>query len=67
VPSPTTFSGIQFVTDEKGYRVGVLIDLKKHGAILEDFWDGLISESRRKEKAIPYEQYRASRQKRRRA
>ena len=54
-------SGIQFVTDEKGRKVGVLIDLKKHGAIWEDFWDGLVSESRRKEKGIPYEQYRASR------
>jgi hypothetical protein len=58
-------SGVQFVTDEKGRKVGVLIDLKKHGAIWEDFWDGLVSESRRKEKGIPYEQYRASRLKRR--
>ena len=57
-------SGIQFVTDEKGRKVAVLIDLKKHGAIWEDFWDGLVSESRRKEKAVPYEQYRASRLKR---
>ena len=24
-------SGIQYVTDEKGRKVGVLIDLKKHG------------------------------------
>jgi len=43
-------SGIQFVTDEKGRKVAVLIDLKKHGAIWEDFWDSLVSESRRKEK-----------------
>jgi hypothetical protein len=57
-------TGIQFVTDDKGHRVAVQIDLKKHGAIWEDFWDGLISESRRKEKSIPYEQYRASRVKR---
>ena len=57
-------SGIQFVTDEKGRKVGVLIDLKKHGAVWEDFWDGLVSESRRKEKAIPYERCRASRLKR---
>lgn len=57
-------SGIQFVTDEKGRKVAVLIDLKKHGAALEDFWDGLISESRRKEKGILYEQYRAGRLKR---
>ena len=56
--------GIQFVTDEKGRKVAVQIDLKKYGAIWEDFWDGLVSESRRKEKSIPYEQYRASRMKR---
>ena len=54
-------TGIQFVTDEKGRRTAVLIDLKKHRAIWEDFWDGLVSESRRKEKGIPYEQYRATR------
>ena len=57
-------SGIQFVTDEKGRKVGVLIGLKKHGAIWEDFWDGLVSEARRKETGIPYQQYRATRLKR---
>jgi hypothetical protein len=54
-------TGIQFVTDEKGRKVAVLIDLKKHNALWEDFWDGRISESRRKEKGIPYEEYRAKR------
>jgi hypothetical protein len=54
-----TMSGIQFVTDEKGRRVGVLIDLKKHGAVWQDFWDGLVSESRRKEKGIPLEKIKA--------
>jgi hypothetical protein len=57
-------TGIQYVTDEKGRKVGVLIDLKKHRAVWEDFWDGLVSESRRKGKGIPYEQYRANRLKR---
>ena len=57
-------TGIQFVTDDKGQRVAVQIDLKKHGAIWADFWDGLVSESRRKEKSIPYAQYRARRLKR---
>lgn len=46
-------TGIQFVTDDKGRKVAVQIDLKKYGSRLEDFWDGLISESRRKEKGIP--------------
>jgi hypothetical protein len=44
-------TGIQFVTDEKGRKT----------AIWEDFWDGLVAESRLKEKAIPYEQYRVQR------
>ena len=52
-------TGIQFLTDEKGRKVSVLIDLKKHGAALEDFWDGLISESRRKEKGIPLAKIKA--------
>ena len=52
---------IQFVVDEKGRKVAIQIDLKMHGAKLEEFFDGLISESRRKEKGIPYEQYRARR------
>jgi hypothetical protein len=60
-------SGIRFVTDEKGCKIAVLIDLKKHGAIWEDFWDGLVSESSRKEKGIPYEQHREARLKRRRS
>jgi len=52
-------TGIQFVTDDRGRKVAVLIDLKKHGARLQDFWDGLISESRRKEKGIPLEKIKA--------
>jgi hypothetical protein len=59
-------TGIQFVTDEQGRRVAVQIDLRKHRTLWEDFWDGLVSEARRKEKSIPYQQYRAKRLKRRR-
>jgi hypothetical protein len=53
--------GIRFVTDDKGRKTAVLIDLKRHGELWEDFWDGLVSESRRMEKSIPYEEYRANR------
>jgi hypothetical protein len=53
--------GIQFITDEAGRRTAAVIDLKKHKALWEDFWDALVSESRRKEKGIPYQEYRASR------
>ena len=49
------------LTDDKGRKTAVLIDLKKHGEPWEDFWDGLVSESRRKEKSVPYQEYRANR------
>ena len=52
-------TGIQFLTDAKGRRVAVQIDLKKYGAKLEDFGDGLISDSRRKERGIPFDQIKA--------
>ena len=55
-------TGIHFVTDEKGRKVAVQIDLKKYGALWEDFRDGLVAESR--EQGIPYEQYRSNRLKR---
>lgn len=52
-------TGIQFLTDEKGQKVAVQIDLRKHRAIWEDFYDGLVSEQRRKEKGIPLETVKA--------
>jgi hypothetical protein len=33
--------GIQYVTNEKGERVAVQIDLKKFGEAWEDFYDNL--------------------------
>lgn len=59
-------TGIRFVTEDKGRKVAVQIDLKKYGALWEDFWDGVVSESRGKEKGVPYEEYRAKRLKQRR-
>jgi hypothetical protein len=52
-------NGIQFITDDKGRKTAVVLDLKKYGAAWEDFWDGFISESRRKEKGIPFEKVKA--------
>lgn len=57
-------TGINYVMDEKGRKVAVQIDLKKYGSLWEDFWDGVVAESRRKEKSVSYEQYRTSRMKR---
>jgi hypothetical protein len=52
-------TGIQFLTDEKGRKVAVQIDLRKHRALWEDFYDGLVSEQRRNEKSIPFEAVKA--------
>jgi hypothetical protein len=52
-------TAIQFPTDEKGRRVAVQIDLRKHGALWQDFYDGMVSERRRKEKGVPLETVKA--------
>ena len=41
--------GIQFVTDAKGRRIAVILDLKIHGALWEDFHDSLLVQQRRRE------------------
>jgi len=38
--------GIQFVTDEKGQKVAVQINLKKFGNLWEDFYDDLLFQKR---------------------
>jgi hypothetical protein len=52
-------NGIQFVTDEKGHKVAVQIDLKRHKALWEDIEDVLVSRARRHEKGIPLAQVKA--------
>ena len=41
--------GINYVTNEEGKRVAVMIDLKKYGELWEDFYDGLTAKKREKE------------------
>lgn len=41
--------GIRYVVDGKGTAKAVLIDLKKHGRLWEDFHDLLVSKARRTE------------------
>jgi len=53
-------TGIQYVTDKKGRKVAVQIDLKKHRELWEDIEDVLVSRSRRNEKRIPLEKVKAS-------
>jgi hypothetical protein len=52
-------TGIQYVTDEKGRKVAVQIDLTKHRALWEDIQDVLVSRLRRHEKRIPLDKVKA--------
>jgi len=38
--------GIQYVTDDKGHKIAVQINLKKFGEIWEDFFDNLLARQR---------------------
>ena len=53
-------TGIQFVTDEKGRKIAVQIDLKKYKDLWEDIEDVLVSRSRRHEKRIPLNRVKAN-------
>ncbi|MBI4284608.1 MAG: hypothetical protein HY670_01745 [Chloroflexi bacterium] len=41
--------GVEFVVDEDGQKKAVLIDLKKHSAVWEDFYDTLRVKERESE------------------
>ena len=41
--------GVQFVVDENGQRTAVVIDLKKHSEVWEDFYDSAIAREREHE------------------
>ena len=41
--------GVQFVVDAQGEKTAVVIDLKKHGALWEDFYDSAVAHARRDE------------------
>ena len=39
-------TGVQFVTDSSGNRVGVLLDLQKWGDPWEDIYDAIVAQER---------------------
>ena len=53
-------TGIQYVTDDKGRKVAVQIDLKRYRELWEDIEDVLVSRSRRNEKRIPLDKVKAN-------
>ncbi len=52
-------TGIQFLTDTKGQKTAVVIDLKVHKALWEDIEDVFVSRSRSREKDIPLRKVKA--------
>jgi hypothetical protein len=46
--------GIHFVTNEKGRKIAVQIDLDRHGELWENIQDQLLAEERTGDKREPY-------------
>ena len=51
--------GVEFVVDDSGKKKAVLIDLGQWGELWEDFYDILVSESRKREPTIPWSELKA--------
>jgi hypothetical protein len=51
--------GVWYVVDDTGRACAVLIDLKVHGKLWEDFHDLLVSQARRKEPRVPWKEVEA--------
>ncbi len=52
--------GIQFIVNSQGEKTAVVIDLIEHSQTWEDYYDGLIAESRRGEPSVSIEELRAN-------
>jgi hypothetical protein len=48
--------GINYVLDDKNEKVAVQIDLRKYGELWEDFYDSLLTETRKDEEKIPLDE-----------
>lgn len=52
-------TGINFLTNEKGKKIAVQIDLSKCNNIWEDFYDCLLAEERKTEKRVKWDAVKA--------
>jgi hypothetical protein len=51
--------GVQYLVDDKGVKRAVVIDLKTHGKLWEDFQDILVARERVEAPRIPWEEVKA--------
>ncbi len=52
--------GIKYLVDEEGKKEAVLIDLRMHRQLWEDFYDGMIAQSRAAEPRLSLEEVKNS-------
>ena len=50
---------VEFVVDDSGKKKAVLIDLEQWGDLWEDFYDVVVSESRKNEPTVPWSELKA--------
>jgi hypothetical protein len=55
----TALKGVQYLVDSSGERTAVVISLEEWGEIWEDFYDVLVSESRKDEPTVAWETLKA--------
>lgn len=51
--------GIQFVIDDTGKKTAVIISLEEWGELWEDIYDILVSEARKGEPTLPWEELKS--------
>ncbi len=51
--------GVQFLINEEGEKISVLIDLSEWGDLWEDFYDVMISRSRQEEEEVSWDELKA--------
>lgn len=50
-------TGIRYITNDKGQKTDLIINLKEHGQIVEDLLDALLIEERKSEDSIPFDEF----------
>lgn len=50
-------TGIRYITNEKGQKTDLIINLKEHGQIVEDLLDALLIEERKSEDSILFDEF----------
>ena len=47
--------GVQFLSDARGRKTAVLLDLRRHRRIWEDVYDAMVAEGRKSEPRVTWE------------